>query len=91
MKSHILKNPSSLIELLFGVVKYDYYLLHCYRVANKAANSLAKMGRLQEERFVYFVTQPPPPPGAEPHSGLGGLWPLQKKNFFPIRLGRKNN
>ena len=61
MKSHILKNPSSLIELLFGVVKYDYYLLHCYRVANKAADSLAKMGRLQEERFVYFVTPPPPP------------------------------
>ena len=59
MKSHILKNPSTLIELLFGVVKYDYYLLHCYRVANKAANSLAKMGRLQEERFVYFVTPLP--------------------------------
>ena len=59
MKSHILKNPSSLIELLFGVVKYDYYLLHCYRVANKAADSLAKMGRLQEERFVYFVTPLP--------------------------------
>ena len=61
MKSHSLKNPSTLIELLFGVVKYDYYLLHCYRVANKAADSLAKMGRLQEERFVYFVTTPPPP------------------------------
>ena len=59
MKSHILKNPSTLIELLFGVVKYDYYLLHCYRVANKAADSLAKMGRLQEERFVYFVTPLP--------------------------------
>ena len=62
MKSHILKNPSTLIKLLFGVVKYDYYLLHYYRVANKAADSLAKMGRLQEERFVYFVNPFPPPP-----------------------------
>ena len=59
MKSHILKNLSTLIELLFIVFIYNYYLLHCYRVANKAANSLAKMGRLQEERFVYFVTPPP--------------------------------
>ena len=57
MKSYILKNLSTLIELLFSVVKYNYYLLRCYREANKAADSLAKIGRLQEERL--FCNPPP--------------------------------
>ena len=59
MKSYILKNLSTLIEPSFSVVKYNYYLLQCYREANKVADSLAKMGRLQEEPIAYFVTPYP--------------------------------
>ena len=65
MKSYILKNLSTLIELSFSVVKYNYYLLQCYKEANKVADSPAKMGRLQEEPIAYFVT---------PHPALPIFW-----------------
>ena len=31
---------------------------HYYREANQTANSLAKMGSLQQEAFVYYITPP---------------------------------
>ena len=33
-------------------------LLHCYKEANNAADSLAKIGSAQSELFVSFVTPP---------------------------------
>ena len=33
-------------------------LLHCYKEANTAADSLAKIGCVQSELFVSFVTHP---------------------------------
>ena len=39
----------------------------------------------------YFCRTPCLLSGAEPHSGLGGPWPLQKKKNFPLGYEEKIN